>query len=484
MINNFEEKIIASTLAYFNFEKYDEFNEKVLQEVFQSEIIAKMNVRDKYMEYMKFVYSPSYIDKNSGTKIIKYKSRYIEVKENKKEQTLSDRIGSIGDITNTQPADIKDNIKSSTITQQMYKFITSHKLLEMISPEIHSNNMIQILAFENKKTKKQLVSVRGTSTKFGANDIYQDLLMGLAVDKPKMFEEAETFIQAYIEKYKPKILNITGHSLGGSISEYLNFYIDKLLPDQKTSVTTFNSYNISRLLKKLNFNPSAYIKKNVKAYSMSDFEGNHEVLTDMSKINNSVGISSNTIDIYSFQEEFNEIEEHSNVSINISLFVYKYLSQITGEEEITELNKLIKHIGKKKILYILKEINDKKLNYLINSKEEFINLNDTLIKENSLNNEKEKNIITKEEEVSLGELLEELYSIKNIEKKHSFVDKQKEKVIKKCIDFFKKYIAKKIIPMSDDKMAKKILHQIVCILSNRVEKKANKRKGIKHAFGS
>jgi len=482
MINNFEEKIIASTLAYFNFEKYDEFNEKVLQEVFQSKILERMNVRDKYMEYMKFVYSPSYVDKKSGKRIIKYKSRYIEINENKNEHTLSDRIGSIGNITNTQSADIKDNIKSSTITQQMYKFITSHNLLEMISPEIHSNNMIQILAFENKKTKKQLVSIRGTNTKFGANDIYQDLLMGLAVDKPKMFEEAEVFIQAYIEKYNPKILNITGHSLGGSVSEYLNFYIDKLLPGQKTSVTTFNSYNISRLLKKLNFNPSSYIKKNVKAYSMSDFEGNHEVLTDMSKINNSIGISSNTIDIYSFREEFNEIEEHSNVSVNISLFVYKYLSEITGEKEITELNKLIKYVGKKEILYILKEINDKKLNLLVDSKEDFINLNNTLIKTGCFDKNKE-NIIG-DAEVSLGELLEELYSIKNIDKERGFIDKQKEKVIKKCISFFKKYIAKKIIPMSDDKVAKKILHQIVCILSNRVEKRANKRKGIKHAFGS
>ena len=86
---------------------------------------------------------------------------------------------------------------------------------------------LNVSTIYDEKSKKIIISFRGTDSKNKTGLLYDDLLTDIFLGfgllrTTKRFVESKNILEKAIKKYGKKNITLTGHSLGGAIADYLS----------------------------------------------------------------------------------------------------------------------------------------------------------------------------------------------------------------------------------------------------------------------
>ena len=111
-----------------------------------------------------------------------------------------------------------------------------------------NNSGYQGAAFQRNGTNEIVVANRGTEpTQY--TDLRADLQMGLR-QVPDQFYDAQNFLQQVMDANNGANVSITGHSLGGALSQLLG-------AETGLETVTFNPYGAKQLAEQLGIDPNA-----------------------------------------------------------------------------------------------------------------------------------------------------------------------------------------------------------------------------------
>jgi len=405
-----KDNFISSMIAYSDMKGYEEFKE-LLKNNFGN--LYKLGESEVYKQYMTFLHSPLHIRENTNVLEINYMNTIIEVVSPDFAKTGKVVVEEINQIQDEEDFYIEmeeehgndiDTVfedyfvgNFSNLTADKLYFITENNLLKITSPDLTDEPGPQILAFQNKKSNELTVTFRGTTT---ANDWKQNGEMWVGITEPEYFEKARNFIDEFLfeensdikEEYKNLKLNITGHSLGGSMAQYINQYINDKLEERRkhheankdtevavkykninNEACTFNAANISRLIEVQTITQR---KDNTNNYRLTAEDGTSELLSRIGE-HETIESSFNNSDMVSFQASFNMYDAHFGEEIYNSILIYDYLNTKYGKQGVEYVNQLIKEYGVQKLLKLLMFMEAHK----VKSIEDLENLSEEDIKE-------------------------------------------------------------------------------------------------------
>jgi hypothetical protein len=381
-----KDNFISSMVAYSDMKGYEEFKE-LLKNNFGN--LYKLGESEVYKQYMTFLNSPLHVRENSDVLEINYMNTIVEVVSPDFEKTGKVVIEEINQIQDEEDFYIDmeeeygEEIDSvfedyfvgnfSNLTADKLYFITENNLLKITSPDLSGKIGPQIMAFQNQDTSELTITFRGTVTK---EDWKQNGKMWVGVKEPEYFKQARIFVDEFLfdengdikEEYKNLKLNVTGHSLGGSMAQYINQYIDDKLDERRVhheknkdteiavqyknienEACTFNAANIARLMEISNISKR---KDNANNYRLTADDGTAELLSAIGD-REIIDPPFENLDLVSFQPSFNMYEAHFGDEIYNSVLIYDYLNTKYETEGVEQVNDLIKEYGIKKLLKLL-----------------------------------------------------------------------------------------------------------------------------------
>jgi len=344
---NLKNMYILSDLSYTDMEDYQVFEEILLPNIYKKTHINLTKI-EKIQEYLKYKNSPNKITIENKTQVLMNEKLIITYKNSRGQIKLDNAI----DIS-TKSKEDKDiiaiqygvkSMKQSLTEYDNLEYLENNKLVNFTSPNVQLGQMetnIQALTFINKNTKEMDIGFRGTETK---SDMLTDLKMGIGLIKPKYFDEAEKFV---INSYKTspgiKQINYYGHSLGGTMANYVNQVMTqkfkKIDPNIIQKSRTINAYNVIRTMRNL----LEEIEGDAINYVHTDTYGMSEVLSDLGEA------ETGSIHINKYLKTVNEgmgyFEGHTLEEVGYTIKMYEEFFEVIGERNIEQANKIMEEIS-------------------------------------------------------------------------------------------------------------------------------------------
>jgi hypothetical protein len=405
-----KDNFISAMVAYSDMKGYVEFKE-LLKNNFDN--LYKLGESEVYRQYMTFLNSPLHIREDNGVLEVNYMNTVIEVVSPEYSKTGKMVIEEINQIQDEEDFYIEmedelieenreDEIDSifedyfsenfSNLTADKLYFITSNDLLKITSPDLTHQKGPQIMAFQNQNTSELTITFRGTTIK---EDWKQNGKMWVGIKEPKYFAKAREFVDELLfdengdikDEYKNLKLNVTGHSLGGSMAQYINQYIDDKLNERRehheknkdteiavkyknieNEACTFNAANIARLMEMKNISKR---RDNANNYRLTADDGTAELLSSIGD-REIIEAPFEDLDLISFQSSFNMYEAHFGDEIYNSILIYDFLNSKYKTKGVDKVNELITEYGIQDLLKLLIFISK----YKVNSIEELESLSE------------------------------------------------------------------------------------------------------------
>jgi hypothetical protein len=379
------DSFIVSNITYASFESFESFKEFIKDE----EDFKNMDDLELKRQFLIFLNSPRKFNEETNELEVKFFEKVFKIKTKKgfKENnddfskdidkfediiTEEDYLNKLIEEGNIPEDEMELGFEITHLVSSRLLFLTSHTIVDVVSPELKGEAGPQIITFKKFDTNKLHVGFRGT---YNARDAKEDLLMGMGVKTPTYFRQLIEYLNEnafekdengeFLLKGNSRVLKkdwqnveFNGHSLGGSLATFASAYLysEALTFDPQTGkefnnvAQTFNAADISRLLEINNVTSNL---SDIINYRLLNQSGDPEILSYFAQQETGNNPFQN-IDLISFRDSLNMLKGHKSEEIYYSIIIYEKLLEATPFEEVQQITKnIIKHFETNEILSIL-----------------------------------------------------------------------------------------------------------------------------------